>query len=555
LFGNGQYAAAGAQYAKAAYGYPSDTGQSVVVAEQRAAQNAVVAYDSALGADKNNRVLQDSLFLMVNQYVERYPHTEVAKRALIEEGRRASAVGRWDVMATSFREYAARYPTDAYAPTAAKLVGDALYKQGHYGGAQAQWDTAYVFASRTGHQALADSVKRIQAATASTFADSLVKSGQYQQAAQNVYVAYADANPSSEKAADALRDAIETYMLADSAARARGDDAASQEARTHAAELAKRLITQYPLYRYRIQYQTLYSDLLAETGKGAESIDALRRLIADNPDWHGRADAEIRLAVRLDSLGQKREAAAAYQQFATDYPRDKRAADALYNGALTYLEARDTTAAAQAYGQFARRYATDTRAGEARAFRVTLLKAAGDSAGVNADLAVLCASTPPASLKADCATRAGRTAFRAGVAEYQEYRPLKLVIASRTQMTAAGIKKASAHKLQLLSVLTNQFTVAIEAGDPEYLAAATYYIGLAQWQYGNFLKDVQLPAKLSDEERTAASQGAAGQAQGYYTQAQKTWQALVDKATQQNIANKWVDMARDGVHGQVPNDL
>jgi hypothetical protein len=368
-------------------------------------------------------------------------------------------------------------------------------------------------------------------------------------------VAYANANPSSEKAADALRDAIETYLLADSAARARGDEAASNEARTHAAELSKRLITQYPLYRYRTQYQALYSDLLAETGKGAESIDALRRLIADNPDWHGRADAEIRLAVRLDSLGQKKDAAAAYQQFATDYPRDKRAADALYNGALTYLEAKDTVSAAQAYGLFARKYPSDTRAGEARAFRVSLLKAAGDSAGVNSDLAVLCASTPPASLKSDCATRAGKAAFAAGVAEYQEYRPIKLVISSRSQMTAAGIKKASARKQQLLGVLTKQFTGAIEAGDPEYLAAATYYIGLSQWQYGNFLKNAQLPASLSDAEREAASQGAATQAQGYYNQAQATWQALVDKAAQQKIANKWVDMARDGVHGQVPNDL
>ena len=471
LFGNGQYAQAGAQYARAAYGYPSDTGQAVAIAEQRAAQNAVVAYDSALAANKHDRGIQDSLFLMVKQYVERYPHTEVAKRALIEEGRRASEAGRWDVMAASFRQYATQYPTDPYAPTAAKLVGDALYKQGQYSAAQAQWDTAYVFAARTGHQALADSVKRIQTATASTYADSLVKAGSYQQAAQGVYVAYANANPTSEKAADALRDAIETYMLADSAARARGDEAASTEARSHAADLAKRLITEYPLYRYRIQYQTLYSDLLAETGKGNESIDALRRLIADNPGWHGRADAEIRLALRLDSLGRKKEAAAAYQQFATDYPQDKRASDALYNGALTYLEAKDTVAAAQAYGLFARRYPTDIRAGEARAFRVSLLKAAGDSAGVNADLAVLCASTPPANLKADCATRAGRAAFTSGVTQYRSYRPIKLVIASRSQLTAAGIKKASATKQQMLVALTKEFTLAIEAGDPEYLAA------------------------------------------------------------------------------------
>jgi hypothetical protein len=103
--------------------------------------------------------------------------------------------------------------------------------------------------------------------------------------------------------------------------------------------------------------------------------------------------------------------------------------------------------------------------------------------------------------------------------------------------------------------LTKTFTRAIQAGDPEYLAAATYYIGVAQWEYGNFLKNVELPSSLSDAERTAATQGAAGQATAYYTQAQKTWQALIDKAAQQKIANKWIDMARDAVQGKVPDDL
>jgi hypothetical protein len=29
----------------------------------------------------------------------------------------------------------------------------------------------------------------------------------------------------------------------------------------------------------------------------------------------------------------------------------------------------------------------------------------------------------------------------------------------------------------------------------------------------------------------------------------------VDKAAQEKIANKWVDMAKDGVQGKVPDDL
>ena len=555
LFGDGQYARAGAEYARTAYAFTGDTNQAVVATEQRAGQNAIVAYDSALSQSKSDRALQDSLFSVINAYATHYPHTDVAKRALIEEGRRASQAGRWDVMASAFRQYAVQYPEDAYTPTATKLVGDALYKSGKYGDAQVQWDSAYASAVRSGRQSLADSVKRIEAAAAATYADSLVKAGQYQRAAQDVYVAYADANPTSEKAADALRDAIETYMLADSVARARGDEGASRDARSHAAELSKRLITQYPLYRYRLQYQTLYADLLAETGKGDESIDALRKMIEDNPEWHGRADAEIHLAVRLDSLHREKEAAIAYEQFAVDYPHDHRAADALYNAAATYLEGRDTSTAARAYGDFARRYPTDSRAGPARALRVTLLKAAGDTTAVNVELANLCTATPPAYLRADCAARAGRAAFAQGVQEFERYRPMRFVIAKTSQLTALGVKRASAPKLELLNALTKTFTRAIETGDPEYLSAATYYIGVAQWEYGNFLKNVQLPASLTDAERTAAAQGAAGQAGSYYGQANKTWQALVDKAAQQKISNKWIDMTRDALQGKVPDDL
>ena len=555
LFGASDYARAGAEYVRSAYGYPGDTTKAAAVSEQQSAQNAIVAYDSALNASRNDRTVQDSLFSAVNQFADHYPHTEIAKRALIEEGRRASEAGRWDVMVSAFRQYSAQWPSDPYTPTAAKLVGDALYKQGKYGDAQAQWDTAYTIAERAGRHTLADSLKRVQASAASIYADSLVKAGQYQRAAEEVYVAYADENPTNAKAADALRNAIETYMLADSVARRKGNDSVSKDARTHAADLSNRLITQFPQYQFRLQYQTLYADLLAGLGRGDESIEALRKLIADNPTWTGRADAEIRLATRLDSLGKKKEAAAEYEQFSSDYPRDKRATDAQYNSAVTYLESGDTLTAAKTYATFARRYPADPRAEQARSFRITLLRQAGDSAAADADLAALCTANTPADLKADCAARAGQAAFSAGVAQFLKYRPVKLVIASRAQLTAAGVKRASAYKQQLLAALTKEFTLAIEAGDPQYLAASTYYIGVAQWEYGNFLKDVQLPASLSDAERLAAADGAAKQGEAYYAQAQKTWQALVDKAAQEKIANKWVDMAKDGVQGKVPDDL
>ncbi len=556
LFGAGEYARAGAEYTRAATAYAVDTANPTVrQQEQVAAQNAIVAYDSALVHVPKDTVAQDSLFAAVNRYAERYPHTDLTKRALVEEGHRASEAGRWNVVARTFRMYAAQYPGDSYTPTAIKLVGDALYKQGDYVGAQAVWDSAATVAARSGRRGLADTLKTLQTNAASVYADSLVKAGRYQEAAQTVYVAFADRNPTSPKAPDALRDAIETYVTADSVARMKGDTAAAHGAREQAIALSNRLVTSYPSYKYRQQYQTLAADLLAQSGREAESVDALRKMIADNPTWPGRADAEIRVAVRLDSLGKKSDAAAAYERFAADYPKDSRAHDALYNAAATYLEGHDTTAAARVYGVFATKFADDMRAGAARVYRMNLLQASGDTIAANAELARLCGAPPP-ELRPRCAVRSARVTFAAAVSAYHAYRPIKLVIPTRAQLTAAGVKRASAKKQEMLAALTRDFTKVIESGDPELLSAASFYVGAAQWDYGTFLRDVQLPPSLSDAERTAAAQGAAQQAEAYFTQAKETWAGLTEKAKSDLFTNKWVDRAHDAlVNGQVPNDL
>jgi TolA-binding protein len=557
LYGAGDYRRAGTEYTRAAYGFPKDSADPAIrQSSQLAAQNAIVAWDSVETANKADKLVQDSLFAAVDRYAARYPQSEIAKRALVEKGKRAAEAQRWDVEASTFRTYAAMYPNDAYTPTAQKQVGDALYKQGSYADAQAQWDTAYTSASRSGRKGLADSVKLLQQGAASAYADSLVKHGQYGQAATEVYVAFADKNPSSSKAPDALRNAIETYLLADSVARVKGggDSSESKANKAKAAELSNRLVTQYPTYQYRLQYQVLYADLLWQLGLGDQSIAATRSVIAQNPAWKGRADAEIKIAVRLDSLSRAKEAAAQYEQFASDFPKDPRAADALYNAAVTYVQGQDSLSGAKVYGEFATRFPADKRAAQARVLRVTLLKAAGDSTGAGVELARLCGGpNAPAELKGDCAKRAGRAAFATGVAQFMKYRAMRLVIPSVASLTAAGVKRLSKPKLDALALVTRDFTQAIESGDPDYIAAGSYYIGLAQWEYGNFLKNVVLPRSLSDADRQAASAGAAQQGQAYYLQAQKTWQALLDKATRDNIKNKWIDLAGDGVQGKVPD--
>jgi len=181
-----------------------------------------------------------------------------------------------------------------------------------------------------------------------------------------------------------------------------------------------------------------------------------------------------------------------------------------------------------------------------------MLRATGDSLGAERELATLCAANPAGDLRSQCASRLGEQEFRAGVAMFPQYQAVKLVIPSKAQLTAAGVQRASAQKQKLLRDMSAHFTKAIESGSPVPLAASTFYIGLAQWEYGNFVKNVQLPAGLTDEERAQATAGSERQATQYYDAARKTWQALLDKAQQQQIDNEWVTRARDAVAGNVP---
>jgi TolA-binding protein len=549
LFNTGDFRRAGVEYSRTAYAYTRDS--TGTFAEQ-AGRNAIVAFDSALSKNPRDAIAQDSLFAVVDRFVDRFPASDVARTALMQKGRRASEAQRWDVMAATFATYAQRYPNDPFTPNAQKLVGDALYRAGKYAEAQVQWDLAQRVALQSGHGSLADSIATVRTAAAATFADTLIRSGNYDRAAEDVYVALADKNPTSARAPDALRDAIETYMLADSAARKRGDAAASRKARERAIALSERLATQYPRYQYRAQYQALRARLLAESGKRDEGITALQAVIAENPSWNGRADAMVKLASVLDSVGRKRDAALAYEAFVAAYPSDRRAADAQYNAAITYLEVPDSAAAGRAYGTFASRFPNDSRAAQARSTRLAMLRASGDSLGAERELASLCTSTPTADLRSACASRIGEQEFRAGAAMFPQYKSVRLVIASRAQLNAAGVARASLPKQQILRAMSDHFTKAIETGSPLHLAAATFYIGLAQWEYGDYVKNVQLPSGLTDAERASATAGSERQASQYYDAARMTCQALIDKAQKEKIDNEWVTRTREALAGNVP---
>ena len=99
LFGAGEYSRAGSEFAKAAFTYGNGNPQL----SQEAGRNAIIAFDSALVRNKGDRAAQDSLFTVVDRFVAAFPQTDVAKKALIEKGRRASETKRWDAMEQSLQ--------------------------------------------------------------------------------------------------------------------------------------------------------------------------------------------------------------------------------------------------------------------------------------------------------------------------------------------------------------------------------------------------------------------------------------------------------------------
>jgi hypothetical protein len=224
---------------------------------------------------------------------------------------------------------------------------------------------------------------------------------------------------------------------------------------------------------------------------------------------------------------------------------------------VTFAEAGDSTAAARAYGTFATRFPRDERAAQARQTRLTLLRASGDTAAASRELAQMCARPTP-EIRGQCAARVAEAHFRRGAALWTQYKAMRFIIPSAAQLTAAGVQRASRAKQNMLRTMTTHFTNAITTGNARWLAAATYHLGLAQWDYGMFFRNVQLPSGLTPEERAAGEQGAAQQAEQHFEAARRTWQSLVEKAEQEAgdfatpEAAEWVDRAREALRGNVP---
>lgn len=136
------------------------------------------------------------------------------------------------------------------------------------------------------------------------------------------------------------------------------------------------------------------------------------------------------------------------------------------------------------------------------------------------------------------------------MASWDKYAAITLDIKTKAQLTRDGVALASAPKQQLLKAMTASFARAIASGASEWVAAGSFQTGLAQWYYGLFLRDVQLPADITDAQRTGAENGSAQQAQQYFDAAIKLWTALVEKAANDKFANAWVETAKAAISGE-----
>jgi tetratricopeptide (TPR) repeat protein len=355
---------------------------------------------------------------------------------------------------------------------------------------------------------------------------------------------------------DLLRNAIEVYLDADSAARARGDRPAATSHQRQAISSIEFLAARYPAYQHTLAYSALRARLLSDLGKPAESGAALVQLADANPRWPGRADALLRAAFLQDSTGKPLEAAAAYERFAAAYPADPRAADAQFNAAVILRDGKEYRRSADAFMAFVNRYPGEKRIGDAFAARIAMLRASGDTSTIGPELARLCVRPAAqltalgASVVATCADRQGAREFAAGMLMWERYAPLRLEIRTAAQLSQAGVAAASAEKQRVLRLMNGSFTRAIATGASDWVAAGSFQSGLAQWYYGLFVRDVVLPAEISEAARQGATTGSNQQAQQYFDAAIKAWTALVDKATTDKFDNAWVEKAKAALRGE-----
>jgi hypothetical protein len=161
----------------------------------------------------------------------------------------------------------------------------------------------------------------------------------------------------------------------------------------------------------------------------------------------------------------------------------------------------------------------------------------------------------------DCASFRAEEGFRRALDAYRQYNDVELVITTRNQLiTPAALQQAQARKRTLLRQLEPQLRTVINTGIPEYLAAATFYLGLAQWEYGDYLRNIDIRVSgLTDEERAAVRRRAEQTAEQEFSRAREIWQALVDKAQQEEAlrddpeAQRWLRLTRDAINGNVPS--
>jgi hypothetical protein len=174
----------------------------------------------------------------------------------------------------------------------------------------------------------------------------------------------------------------------------------------------------------------------------------------------------------------------------------------------------------------------------------------------------MCAQNPTANRDL-CAAYRARQALQSAVALFEPYRRINFVIRNKNQVSSpAALRAVQAPKQQALQRLAQRLSDVIKTGVPEQLAAATFYLGLAQWDYGNYLKNIQLPATgFTDEERAAATEGAAKLAEQEYARARSTWQALLTKVDAEEAlrndpgAQRWLALARGALAGDVPAEV
>ncbi len=417
-----------------------------------------------------------------------------APDALWRLGELRAGLGRDAEAARSFAHLSRRHADDARAPQAARLAGDAHFRDGAFAAAATIYHRAHLLAGAAGMDSLV------------TAMNELIPTARYRQA---------ESQAADEGGACAAPESF-TSLAMDWPDFAHADQAWYRAGLGHAA-----------------------------CGDSSAALTAWRRLIDNHPDSGLRRDALLRSAELAVEQGRVELAAAKLSRYAMDYNTEADAPEAL-------LQAADLMAGAGMMGEASRlrdRFLTHF-AGETESVIEILHVRARNALAERGStkLAVLRAEGEPLATYLEALTAKPDLAdqellaqvdFLSGEEAYAAYRDCRL-----DQPLPASLKR----KQRRLEDLTKHYRDCLMRGQRPWTRAAAHRIGQALYDFGDALRDSERPQNLVGDDLIAYEEVMEEQAWTFFDRGEQAWTELLRQSVgDDSDQGNWILKTKKGL--------